>query len=72
MLNVAKTGIESGLEDYHSRLGDFGWYPELREFCSASILCRFKPDWLELLTEILDHYLVEYLMIRIVYSTVFY
>lgn len=42
------------------------------EFCSASILCRFKPDWLELLTEILDHYSVEYLMMQVVYSTLFY
>lgn len=31
-----------------------GWYPEYREFCNAKIVCRFKPDWLELVPDILD------------------
>ncbi|KAE8352300.1 kinase-like domain-containing protein [Aspergillus coremiiformis] len=49
-----------------------GWYPEFWDFCNATICCRFKPDWLELLPDILDDYPVEYLMMQVVYSTVLY
>lgn len=49
-----------------------GWYPEFWDFCNATISCRFKPDWLELIPDILDEYPVEYLMMQVVYGTVFY
>ena len=49
-----------------------GWYPEYWEFCNATISCRFKPNWLELIPDILDQYPVEYLIIQVVYSAVFY
>ncbi|KAL4935219.1 hypothetical protein BDV06DRAFT_229026 [Aspergillus oleicola] len=49
-----------------------GWYPEFWDFCNATIACRYKPDWLELVPDILDQYAVEFLMMRVVYSSVFY
>ena len=49
-----------------------GWYPEFWEFCNATVCCRFKPDWLELIPDILEQYAVEYLMMQLVYATVFY
>lgn len=49
-----------------------GWYPEFWEFCNATVCCRFKPDWLELIPHILEQYSVEYLMMQLVYTTVFY
>ncbi|KAB8257980.1 kinase-like domain-containing protein [Aspergillus pseudonomiae] len=49
-----------------------GWYPEYWDFCNATISCRFKPDWLALIPDILDEYPVEYLMMQVVYSAVFY
>ena len=49
-----------------------GWYPEYWEFCNATISCRFKPNWLELIPDILDQYPVEYLIMQVVYSAVFY
>jgi thiamine kinase-like enzyme len=30
-----------------------GWYPEYWEFCSSTIACRWKPDWLEIVPDIL-------------------
>uniref|UniRef100_A0A093W277 Putative choline kinase 3 n=1 Tax=Talaromyces marneffei PM1 TaxID=1077442 RepID=A0A093W277_TALMA len=41
-----------------------GWYPELWDFCNATIACRFKPDWLELVPDILEQYPVEFLMMQ--------
>lgn len=49
-----------------------GWCPEHWDFCSATISCRFKLDWLELIPDILDQYPVEYLMMQVVYGTAFY
>ncbi|KAL4778105.1 kinase-like protein [Aspergillus varians] len=49
-----------------------GWYPEFWDFCNATIACRFKPDWLELVPGILDQYPVQFLMMQVVYSSVFY
>ncbi|PWY90303.1 kinase-like protein [Aspergillus sclerotioniger CBS 115572] len=49
-----------------------GWYPEFWDFCNATIACRFKPDWLELVPDILDQYPVEFLMMQVVYASVFY
>ncbi|KAE8344331.1 hypothetical protein BDV24DRAFT_127098, partial [Aspergillus arachidicola] len=49
-----------------------GWYPEYWEFCSATILCRWKPAWLEVAPDILNPCPLEYLMMQVVYSTVFY
>ena len=49
-----------------------GWYPEFWEYCSATILCRFKPLWLELVQNVLQPYVVEYLMMQQIYNVVYY
>lgn len=49
-----------------------GWYPEFWDFCNATIACRFKPVGLELVPNILEQYPVEFLMMQVVYSSVFY
>ncbi|KAL4962681.1 kinase-like protein [Aspergillus stella-maris] len=49
-----------------------GWYPDFWDSCNATIACRFKPDWLELVPGILEQYPVEFLMMQVVYSSVFY
>lgn len=49
-----------------------GWYPEYWDFCNATISARFKPDWLDLVPDVLDEYPVEFLMMQVVYSAVFY
>lgn len=49
-----------------------GWYPEYWEFCSATIACRWKPDWLEMVQRILNQYPKEYLLMQVIYSIVFY
>lgn len=49
-----------------------GWYPEFWEFTNATIVCRFKPAWLELVPDILDQYPIEFLMMQVVYSAVYY
>ncbi|KAB8224089.1 hypothetical protein BDV33DRAFT_188388 [Aspergillus novoparasiticus] len=67
--------FEDGSLSFKITLKDWelaGWYPEYWDFCNATICCRFKPDWLELIPDILDEYHVEYLMVQIVYSSVFY
>lgn len=75
--NIMVEGIEprDGGPPFKITLIDWeiaGWYPEYWDFCNATISCRFKPDWLELIPDILDAYPVEYLMMQVVYSTVFY
>ena len=49
-----------------------GWYLEFWDFCNTTIACRFKPDWLEFVSGILDQYPVEFLMMQVIYSSVFY
>ncbi|KAL4740405.1 hypothetical protein BDV11DRAFT_204326 [Aspergillus similis] len=44
----------------------------IMDFGNATIACRFKPDWLELVPDILEQYPVEFLMMQVVYSSVFY
>lgn len=73
---VEKAGSrDDGIPAFKITLIDWeiaGWYPEYWDFCNATISCRFKPDWLELIPDILDQYPVEYLMMQVVYSAVFY
>ncbi|KAL2864832.1 uncharacterized protein BJX67DRAFT_373642 [Aspergillus lucknowensis] len=45
---------------------------EFWEFCNATIACRFKLDWLELVPDILEQCPVEFLMMQVVYSSVCY
>ncbi|KAL4989673.1 kinase-like protein [Aspergillus falconensis] len=72
---VEKLGDRDGYPQFRITLLDWesaGWYPEYWDFCNATIACRFKPDWLELVPDILDQYPVEFLMMQVVYSSVFY
>lgn len=67
-VDAAGPGFKTTLVDWEMA----GWYPEFWEFCNATVCCRFKPDWLELVPDILEQYPVEYLMMQLVYTTVFY
>jgi aminoglycoside phosphotransferase (APT) family kinase protein len=72
---VQRLGDRDGCPEFRITLMDWesaGWYPEFWDFCNATIACRFKPDWLELVPDILDQYPVEFLMMQVVYSSVFY
>ncbi|KAJ9302696.1 hypothetical protein DTO271G3_70 [Paecilomyces variotii] len=72
---VERLGCRDGTPEFRITLLDWessGWYPEFWDFCNATIACRFKPDWLELVPDILDQYSVEFLMMQVVYSSVFY
>lgn len=72
---VQRLGDRDRCPDFRITLLDWesaGWYPEFWDFCNATIACRFKPDWLELVPNILDQYPVEFLMMQVVYSSVFY
>ncbi|RJE19367.1 Choline/ethanolamine kinase [Aspergillus sclerotialis] len=72
---VERLGDREGYPEFKITLLDWesaGWYPEFWEFCNATVACRFKPDWLELVPDILDQYPVEFLMMQVVYSSVFY
>lgn len=49
-----------------------GWYPKFWDFCNSTLYSRFKLDWLELVPDIFEQYPLEYLMMQVVYSSVFY
>ncbi|GAD98892.1 conserved hypothetical protein [Paecilomyces variotii No. 5] len=69
------SGGRDGCREFKISLLDWesaGWYPEFWDFCNATVACRFKPDWLELVPDILDQYTVEFLMMQVVYSSVYY
>ncbi|KAL4931474.1 kinase-like domain-containing protein [Aspergillus undulatus] len=64
-----------GSPDYRITLLDWnlaGWYPEYWDYCNSTVYCQGKPDWLELIPDIFDEYPVEYLMMRIFYTSMFY
>lgn len=66
---------EDGSSDFKITLIDWnlsGWYPEFWDFCNSTLYCQFKPNWLELVPDILDQYPLEYLMMQVVYASVFY
>ncbi|OGM42618.1 hypothetical protein ABOM_009584 [Aspergillus bombycis] len=72
---VERLGDRDGCPEFRVTLLDWesaGWYPEFWDFCNATIACRFKPDWLELVPDILDQYPIEFLMMQVVYASVFY
>ncbi|KAF7590395.1 hypothetical protein BBP40_002896 [Aspergillus hancockii] len=72
---IERLGDRDGRPEFRITLLDWesaGWYPEFWEFCNATIACRFKPGWLELVPDILDQYPVEFFMMQVVYSSVFY
>ncbi|KAB8262386.1 kinase-like domain-containing protein [Aspergillus pseudonomiae] len=72
---VERLGDRDGCPEFKIILldwGSAGWYPEFWDFCNATIACRFKPDWLELVPDILDQYSVEFLMMQVVYASVYY
>ena len=49
-----------------------GWYPEYWEFCNASFLARFKPAWQEIVSESIDAYVPEYLMMQVLRGILLY
>ncbi|KAL4994376.1 kinase-like domain-containing protein [Aspergillus recurvatus] len=64
-----------GSPDYRITVLDWslaGWYPEYWDYCNSTVYCQGKPDWLELVPDIFDEYPVEYLMMRIFYTSMFY
>ncbi|KAJ5492698.1 hypothetical protein N7539_001444 [Penicillium diatomitis] len=66
---------EDGSADFKITLIDWnlsGWYPEFWDFCNSTLYCQLKHDWLELIPDIFDQYPLEYLMMQVVYSSVFY
>ncbi|KAJ5152684.1 Aminoglycoside phosphotransferase [Penicillium canariense] len=73
---VERNGLqEDGNSDFKITLIDWnlsGWYPECWDFCNSTVHCQLKPGWLELIPDIMDEYTLEYLMMRVVYSSVFY
>lgn len=74
IVNNFGTG-KDGSREFNIKLIDWeiaGWYPEYWEYCSSTTMCRWKPDWLEVIPHILDPYPVEYLLMQAIYSTVYY
>ncbi|OJJ67221.1 hypothetical protein ASPBRDRAFT_187336 [Aspergillus brasiliensis CBS 101740] len=73
---VAQNGVcADGSPDYRITLIDWGlagWYPEYWDYCNSTAYCQGKPEWLELVPDIFDEYLLEYLMMRILYTSMFY
>ncbi|KAL4783459.1 kinase-like protein [Aspergillus varians] len=73
---VEQKGVcEDGSPDYQITLIDWnlaGWYPEYWDYCNSTVYCQGKPEWLELVPDIFDEYPVEYLMMRIFYTSMFY
>ncbi|KAL2867501.1 kinase-like domain-containing protein [Aspergillus lucknowensis] len=73
---VEQNGVcEDGSLDFKITLIDWGlagWYPEYWDYCNSTVYCQWKPEWLELVPDIFDEYPVEYLMMRIFYTSMFY
>lgn len=73
---VRKVGTKKdGRGDFKVSIIDWensGWYPDYWEFCNATLTGRFKPDWLELATQILPVFAKEYLMIQAIRNIVFW
>ncbi|PLB49652.1 hypothetical protein P170DRAFT_465021 [Aspergillus steynii IBT 23096] len=73
---VEQKGVcEDGSPDYQITLLDWalaGWYPEYWDYCNSTVYCQGKHEWLELVPDIFDEYPVEYLMMRIFYTSMFY
>lgn len=72
---VERRGDRAGCPDFKITLIDYKsvrWYPEYSDFCNPTIASRFELAWLKLVPDILDHYLVELVMMQIVYASVYY
>lgn len=75
IIMVERVGSRGGSPQFRITLLDWesaGWYPEFWDFCNAAIACRSKPNWLELVPAILEQYPVGFLVMQVVYSSVFY
>ncbi|KAL6704139.1 hypothetical protein ACN47E_008699 [Coniothyrium glycines] len=74
---VHRTGTKgdgSGTGTFDVRIIDWeisGWYPEYWEFCNATIIGRFRPEWLELVQQIMPTYPREYLMMQTIRGIMF-
>lgn len=73
---VERKGLrEDGSSNFKVTLIDWnlsGWYPEFWDYCNSTLYCQLKPGWLELVPDIFDQYPLEYLMMQVVYASVFY
>ncbi|TQN69272.1 hypothetical protein CSHISOI_06211 [Colletotrichum shisoi] len=73
---VSRSGIkEDGRGEFKIKIIDWensGWYPEYWEFCNSTITGRFRPQWLELVLQIMPIYKTEYLMLQTIRSVLFY
>ena len=49
-----------------------GWYPEYWEYCNATIITCFNPDWLDIVQSAMPIYLHEYLMMQVIRYLIFY
>ncbi|GKZ31496.1 hypothetical protein AbraIFM66950_012163 [Aspergillus brasiliensis] len=72
---VEENGVcADGSPDYRITLIDWslaGWYPEYWDYGNSTVYCQGKPEWLELVSDIFDEYPLEYLMMRILYTSMF-
>ncbi|KAE8148648.1 kinase-like domain-containing protein [Aspergillus avenaceus] len=73
---VEQKGVcEDGSPDDQITLIDWNladWYPEYWDYSNSTVYCQGKPEWLELAPDIFDEYPVEYLMMRLFYTSMFY
>ncbi|KAG8354294.1 hypothetical protein FVEN_g7719 [Fusarium venenatum] len=73
---VKRTGLDgSQRQKYEVIIIDWeisGWYPEYWEFCNATVAGRFRPEWLDVVQDIMHVYTSEYLMIQTIRSLLFY
>lgn len=73
---VRRTGArEDGTRTLEIKITDWeisGWYPEYWEFCNATVCGRFRPDWLELVLQIMEIYPNEYVMMHEIQGILFY
>ncbi|PHH56200.1 hypothetical protein CFIMG_007187RA00001 [Ceratocystis fimbriata CBS 114723] len=71
---VRRTGLDES-KRYEIKIIDWeisGWYPEYWEFCNSTIAGRFRPEWLDLIQNIMQVYVPEYLMLQAIRSLLFY
>ncbi|KAM0544117.1 hypothetical protein ACHAPJ_011999 [Fusarium lateritium] len=71
---VKRTGLDES-KQYEIKIIDWeisGWYPEYWEFCNSTIAGRFQPEWLDMVQNIMQVYVPEYLMLQTIRRLLFY
>lgn len=78
---VSRVGTrDDGRGEFKIKIIDWetsGWYPEYWEFCNSPyvpLLVAFnvRPEWLELVQQVMPIYTMEYLMLQAIRSLLFY